>query len=543
MDLGNSDAPQSDSTGAPAAETRKGVSRRALMQGAAWTVPAVMLSTVAPAYAASTYCPGGALYNAQARGRFLSGALGTVNLDNLVAFRGAHAAAWDPNSAYPGYPGPATSPTYFDTQVTNVDLAALNLVTASVGLSLNTGAAVGVYKNYAYAERDGHEIGASGAVTDSGAINVTGGNANAPQLGTLSLRTILSNVLSPSSTVSNLVNNTAALDLTIGALAGRAEQTACTLAIARTYLISYLRLVANSAYINGLSTAITGLTTVDVNAAVTAALRTLLLPLLNVVPALLRVTTSLSIGVNTGALTGQIPADPSSSLSINLSAQTATLDIGSLVGGLNNRAPNTRLFIDAPLVNSQSAASLVTGWIDSLLSNVITVTGTVRIEVLGGLGIDTTLTVNGSLANLLNGTGVTGNVAGLQVSLGTLATSIGTTVLATLKSSAALATALANVQNLLGWIFSVLQSVILLVLNLQNAAPVPATPPPPYTLPADFANLPADTANGNVKGQYDVAALQVQVATGILLSASYPVVNLHVGRGSVGETFVRPTTS
>lgn len=518
---------------------KAGLSRRAMMTGVAWTVPAVMLSTAAPAHAVSVTCPGNALYNSQSRGRILSGALGPLDLDNVAAFLGVHAAAWDPTeppgTPYPGSPGPATSPTYFDTQLRNIDVSVLNgAITAGVGLALAAGTATGVYKEYAYAERDGHAIGASGLISDSGAISLSGGNAGEPQLATLSLRTILQNVTAPAgpagAAVTSLLANTADVDLVMGALAGRAEMTACTLNVNRTYLLSYLRMILRSNLISQLATQLlnNGVQN-QLNNAVNAALGALgaLTGVLGVVTA----NASLTLGI----ATGDTPPQPNA-LSINLSQGTATLDIGTLVGGLNGRPANTRLFVDAPILDSIGAATLVSQWATNSLGSAITIGGSIGLRVLGLDVATITITPGTTVTQLISGQGitVTGASAGLvQPIIGVVAATIGNTVINTLLSINSIATLLNSLQvNLIAPLFTVLQSVILIALNLQNASPSPG-----WTLPADFANLP--TGGGTVSGQYDVAALHVGVVNGIILSPAYPVVNLHVGRGSVGQTYLR----
>ena len=65
-----------------AAGQKSGLSRRTMMAGVAWTVPAVMLSTAAPAHAVSLSCHANT-HSAIGRGKLVSGKVFSINLDTL----------------------------------------------------------------------------------------------------------------------------------------------------------------------------------------------------------------------------------------------------------------------------------------------------------------------------------------------------------------------------------------------------------------------------------------------------------------------------
>lgn len=512
----------------------QGVSRRTIMKGAAWTVPALMVATSAPAFAASAEgCPDGSLWNAQARGRLLSGGLGALNLDVIAEAKGVHAAAWDPTknpfTPYPGEPGPATGGIGYDKQAGPLNVTALNFLSVALGLQVNVGAPTGVINQYAFAKRNGYAIGASGAVADGGAVALDAGGANAPQLATLDLKTVLSHLTAPVGPVGTaltaLVGNVSNLTLNVGALWGKAETTACTLAAVRAYAIAYLRLALKSNLVGALLAPIQNLGSISINTGIVNALG----PILN--NPLISITSNVTATVNVGGLTGPLPNDPTAALSMNLGTGDATLDVGTLIGGLSNKTPNTRLFVDANAVSSQGASVLLTSWIQSLLDNVITLGGTIQIKAAGLINI--TLTVSGTLSHptVVVSAGNLG-LGLITPLLSSIATAVAQSVMTTLTTTGPLKTALDNLQNLvLAPLFTVLQSVLLIALNLQNGQPST------WTLPGDFTSLPGPS--GTTTGQYDVAALHVGIVSGIVTDTAYPVVNLHVGRGSVGQIYKR----
>lgn len=176
----------------------RGVSRRTIMKGAAWTVPALMVATSAPAYAQSAFgChPVGTLFNAQSRARLLSGAIAGANLDTIASVDGSHAQAFSP--AVPGSSNGSISDTKSAAlQVTALDAIQLNFGTITGMLSSLltdlTAQNSGLLNQFAYANQSAGgvntaEIGGAGAVNQAtGALTLDTSSPAAPALATIDL--------------------------------------------------------------------------------------------------------------------------------------------------------------------------------------------------------------------------------------------------------------------------------------------------------------------------------------------------------------------
>lgn len=519
-------------------------SRRAIVKGAAWAAPVAAASVAAPAMAASpTQCaPVGTLFDAQARGRFLSGAIGGVNLDNVAAIEGAHAQA--------------VAGTPVDEQSAGLDVSVLNTLNLSLGgltgavsdiLTIVAAQDTGVLNQYAYANEaaegtDTGEIGASGAVNQaSGALTLDTGSSNPPELGSIDLRSLLQQVAGDNS-VTQLLSYISDLRLNIGALAGRAYMDSLCVEpdvdqVERDYLIAYLRLVVESDLVGQLLTTLNEvLPTLTIS---TSAVWDLLegVPLLGpLLSALGESALSVTATVDLSQLTGEpIPDEVNSALRIDFEDGTITLDVASLLGGaytgdisefLNELSPNTRLFVDAGLPGG-AVVALTDSWVDGLIERLKDlVFVSVRAGSLTGV-LPTGLLIEGTLREFLDGEAtaqlvLAGVPVNLGAALGPLLESIGELVQDTLDTllndSALLDTALGGVNDLLAALFDVLSGVLAITVNAQNDAS--------GTIPAYYqAITPA--------GRYDVAALHLEVL-GIA-----NLLNLSLARGSVGENTPR----
>lgn len=472
------------------------VSRRAVVRGAAWSAPIIITAVATPAWAASCL-PDSTLFNSSAQGRLLSGTLGGTNLDAVASLNGAVANA--------------TASSQPTVEVTNpLSVSALSAITVNLGgvatalssiLTIPTNVPVGIINQYARAVNDGTSTGASGAIANNGTIQLdTSGGV--PQLATLDLRTILQNATgSPELTA--LLSNVTQLNAQVGAVAGRSFIDAqCRLAgvptvATREYLLGSLRVAAVSPLVDALLSSL-GALTIDTTALLNS-LRAipLLGPILaNTVPSLV----SASVTVNTTPLTNaSIPATGNNPVTINFGGDSIVVDLAALLGGaytgaqspfLNNRAPNTRLFVDAGLPEDalgNAIGALADGLLAALLNTI-----SVNINVAGGL-----VTINGTLNNLSIG------VAGIPLLPAGTVTAIRQAVTTAVRN--AIVGALGSTNVLLQNLFSVLTNVLNLTINAQTS--------------------------GN--GVFDVAALRINV-----LSAA-SLLDVRLGRGITGPNSPR----
>ncbi|UVY84850.1 choice-of-anchor G family protein [Brachybacterium sp. NBEC-018] len=534
---------------------RPAPSRRALMRGAAWSVPVAAAAVSAPALAVSATClPEGTLFDAQSRGMLVSGGIAGIDLDTIAEVNGVHAQAFDP--AAPGADG-----TVSDTDANPLSVTALSALTIDLGgvagtlssiLDLVAGQDAGVVGQYAYANEavggtNTAEIGSSGAVGDDGAVTLDTSSANPPALGHINLYSLLQNATGLSG-VSALVASISDLTLDVGAAAGIAEMdslcVAPTLATAsadevqRDYLLAYLRLLVESDTVGGLLSGLTDALDGGLDVSTSAVWDILEgVPLLgSLLAALGESALEVTATVDLTQLTGSpLPDEENAALQLDLGEGTILIDLASLLGGaytgdistwLNELAPNTRLFVDAGLPND-AVTSLLDTWVDSLverLKDLITVT--VRAGSVTGLGA-TGLLIQGSLRQFLEG-GATATfvLLGIPVNLGALLNpllaSIGGVVQGTLDTllndNAVVNTALDAVGSVLTALFTVLEGVLRITVNAQNASS--------GVEPAAYSSISPD-------GRYDVAALHIE------LLGALNLLNLSLARGSVGENLPR----
>lgn len=550
---------------APATPTRThGPSRRALMRGAAWSVPVVAAATAAPAFALSSPdCVPGDQFDGIGRGRILTGNLLGLSLDEdrsgveLATLNGVTAQTPDGGS-----PGPSPDIPVQDTQNNNLSVSALGLLTVNLNgvtapladiLQLPVNNDAGVYKQYGHVHQDGIQQGAAGYVTDDGSIRTDGSGSSGgmPTFGTVDLRKIISSpLISSLPLVAPLVDATTgvdALSLEVGALAGTAEQlqncdASTDPTLERDYLVAGLRTVvepADSSLVDGLVTSIANATVgLTINTgALTSTIQSLLSTLglggaIRVDPAVVSLT------VDATQITGSaLPVAEDSPIRLvfsDSSADLVTLDLGSLVGGLNNRAPNSVLFRD---VGTQPTVSNLTSFLGDLVSELtdrllkaVKVTVTARVRVLL---IDAPITISGTLAQLRDGAG---SVSLVGVPLGPITGALMTAVYSTVKG--VLDTALQPggaihqllvdrlLTGLVEPVLALLYGLLHIRLNAQNRPEANEPSTGGYAQPTYFSSLEWN--------RFDVAALHLSVV-------DYPqVLNLFLARGSVGPTSIRP---
>lgn len=486
--------------------SRTAIRRRALVAGAAWSVPVVAFGSAAPALAASPgECdPAGTLYDATATGKFLGGSILGVDLDGVVALNGATASV-----------ASGTPPTE---EVTNpLSVTALNSInlgltgvadTLSDILDFKTG--TGVLNQYAFASEDGTVRGASGAVADNGSVRLEPAEGWS-ELATLDLRTVVSQL--GGTGAANFVGLVADANLSIGAVAGRTQfNSLCNppADLERDYLVSHLKANLTSPTIGGLVTTL--------NSSLSG-LTSGLVTTLNAIPLLGAVASVRSLGLSVDTAT--TPAGSGRPLQLTLSQPaTVTVDLGALLGGpysgttaspwLNSLAPNTRLFVEAPL--PADALALEVG---NLVEAVL---GAIRIDielrVLLGLG---TVQVTGSLADLVSGQAVVNPALGGLTPA--LLTTIGTTIESAIINAGVLTPLTEALTTLLGSLFTILEEVVVLTINAQNQ---------------ESGAVPDDLM-GLEEGRYDVAALHIGAAD----LGQLDLLDLLLGRGSGGANTVR----
>lgn len=540
-------------------EARTGLSRRSVMKGAAWTVPALMVATASPAYALS--CVEGQ-WNAVGRGKLLSGGLFNVNLDTLASVNGtiASAPAVVTETGFVHGPGAGGDP---DTYANPLSITALGAITVNatgltttvsqlLGLIASAPDGTGLLNQFAHAQGDGLSKGASGYVADNGTVRVAPAGGY-PQVASLDLKQLLTPLLGSATT--GFLANVANLNLDVGAIVGRSifEQmcnTAVTpdgYALTREYLVAYLRVALTSPLIGNVVTAVADLVpnlVVDTDA-VWDILRAV--PLLGeVLAALAGEVLTVQVTANAGDLVTALTAAPVSDgadqpISLALGDGTAIIDLYKLLGGAfpggwsamaNSLPANSILFVDYPLPTDALAtfiADLQQTIIDRIQDHV-----SIKISVGNTDGLLATgILIEGTLRQFLDGTATVmikllGIPLNLGAALGPLLASLGDLVRGTIfTAGGVVALALTAVNDLLAALFDALKNVLNLTLNVQNKpehnnAPAIANHRTPW--PSRWTTGPQALQ----AGRYDVAALGVS-AVGLL-----DVLDLYLARGSVG---------
>ena len=337
-------------------------------------------------------------YTSSASGRFLSGSLVGTNLDTLAGVAGVNATkSGDANATVT-----PTNALRLGTQTAGVEtfgnplpITALNGVVGLdlTGLSLNlpVGSA-GALNQYAQVTSTGKSAGASGLVSNSGAIDVTSGTpSNAlPEPATISLGNVLPTSVS-------------AVDLRVGAVAASSQLDWCaqlenqlwgdktmTEAV-RDYNIASLDLrvksplVSNlvgsvSSTVTGLENAIgrlqgTGVGSIANTIQGTVSSSSLLGAL---VPGAM--TSTVTVGPVDLAATKALLTTPltDGTVTIDLAAGTVSANLAALLGdsvqGINNLDPNTELVINARVVNELNArvGTLLNTWTTTVVTALAT---------------------------------------------------------------------------------------------------------------------------------------------------------------------------
>ncbi|MEA5153985.1 choice-of-anchor G family protein [Raineyella sp.] len=373
-------------------------SRRSIVVGAAWAVPAVVAVQGTPAWATSpTTCP--TLNYTQLRGasQFLSGVLLGFPLSSIFPDQGGPGtlvdlkgleATWTSASgttvANPATASPAGPPGAY---IMPVDLSLLHAIEVALSLPaqslITTGA--GAINEWAQAAAGGIANGSTGAIDNSsGAINFA--QASQPTTwASINLKNLLNNALNGglNGLGGAVAGNVTDLSLDLGAIAGRAWWSTtppdCN-CVKRDYLLAWAKLVLDSplltALYNLLVPIINGLQgTLNTAIGQSGIINGLLTQITNAINAIniaglvgLTSSANLSVTLNASTALSALGNDlfPSSDLiDVGLGAgKKITVDLGVLLGGayqpdgtnsaLNGLAPNTSL-----LVNGSAVTNLV----------------------------------------------------------------------------------------------------------------------------------------------------------------------------------------
>lgn len=552
-------------------------------------------------------CTADGLGSSTASGRLLGGDLLSIDLDSVAELSGVRVD----NDGTDATPDPLSADVVAgsdDEAYQNpLDVTALSAINLALGglLVLPLDTPVGVVGQYARADAALSSTGAAGAVTDEGAIDLETEDDpfvegdERPDLATLELGTLLESALGD--TLADAVTGLTDLRLEIGALASVATLDGCSLAwdgdiaaaVDREYAVAGLDLdvdsplvgdlvTAASGALDGVETAVNGLASDDglldsITTGVVGALAGVLGTIGVSSPTVdLAVTVDLSAAT---ALLDDTISDDDGVLAIDLAAGTVTVDIEALFGavygsdGLNGLAPNTELLIDDDVLAALEDAltDAIANWVSDLTAAVSAALSAVTVEAEVGLPLTAlglsiatlTLSVDASLASLLNGTAIVGVdlaeegicanpltaatcdvldgllAALTDVVLDAVALSIGTavqgaltTIGATFESTldtaldAPVAALLALLDGTLGFLFDEDTGVLSILVNAQNdPTDVGAGPEPTDWAGFPVADPPAST------GRYDVDALRITVL-GVLDPLE---VTLDLARSSVGS--------
>ncbi|MGI6877619.1 choice-of-anchor G family protein [Microbacterium sp. gxy059] len=505
-------------------------------------------------------------------GHALSGGLLGIDLDAVAEASGVEVTNDGSRSRVtPGTASPVGDHAYAN-PLDVTALSALNLPLTDL-LALPTDTETGVLAQYGRADDDGTAAGASGYVSDSGAIRLDPGNAY-PELGRLDLFTLLSSV---NADAAQLVDGITGLSLDIGAVAGRAELDGCRSAwtgdlaasLAREYLASDVALELSSPAVEtlsstligvagGLDTLVSGLAgdqgllnglTSGISGLLSGLLGTLRLGTISI--------DSLALSVPLGDVltlaTTEI-SDDGGVVSIDLEAGTIRVSTAALLGAayggsgetLNGLDPNTDLLGSEEVLRALTDAlgDALDAWLDDVVDALdealrtieVDLTATVAIRALGILPVaEIDIAIDGvGLDALAAGQGVTASarilgiidagilnrlVSALVSGLGPVVANLVTGLLPAVGDlvsglTTAVSALLGTVSGVYDRLF--LSGVVALTVNAQSD-PLTGSPEP-----ADWAGLDP--------GRYDVAGLRV----GVLDAAGAANVRLYLGRGSVG---------
>lgn len=531
----------------------------------------------------------GNTFTSRGVGRALSGTLLGINLDavaqasGVTATHNAGVAAHTPEGANEVM-GPVNA--WANPLKVEVLGNAIGIDLGSGMLQLPLDNSTGVLGQYGQASAGGQAAGAAGLLSDTGGIGLEH-NDGYPELAKLKLTDLLGAVNQP---VAGLVGNAADIDLTVGAVTGRATLDGCAAlwandisdALTREYLATSLDLGFTSPAVGALVTGIDGVlntaqTSVTNLAGEASLLNSLQSGILGLVSGLLsgrglaEVNVSgITLGLNLApvrSLLTQTISDSHNLVAINLSTGRVDVDLAALLAHaystesstwlLNDLPPNSNILAqdnEGKVVNALKAAvgEAVATLIADVQTKLIQQLDQITVQFSAALTLTPILTkipvanitVNGTLATLTSGGGVSidlgGGILGLlgEALLGNvlnaLQNGVGPKVASTVKSAVnalnlpALLTSSAFSAPTTALVNAVAQVYTGLFLSGVVAVTINAQNRPlsGFPEPGDWAGLEP--------GRFDVAAIRVGVLD---LTRTKPVA-IYLGRGSVGPACV-----
>lgn len=343
-----------------------------------------------------------------AEGRFLSGSLlELMNLDAVVGIDGETASS-DGITA--------------ETNSQNLGLGILGLVSVDIGGGVQLPvdfANAGVVGQYASAATDASSIGASGLISDAGAIGT--GATPAPGIAPGPLSFDLENLLG-----AEFAGAIADLDLTLGAISAQASVANAGVPVG-DYEIASATLAFESPIVSGITGTVNGAvaeldTAVDALAGPTGSLANGVLAAVGSVLAVGGLGDAIvTVDVDLPAAVAPIlttPLDAGGGVIIDLVAGTVTVDLEHLVvGGLNGLPPSTELLSATVLTAIMTeVADLVDQLVVDLESAIATALDNAAVSVdvdVNALGLVplVNVTVDGTLAQIADGTATVGITA------------------------------------------------------------------------------------------------------------------------------------
>jgi len=315
-------------------------------------------------------------------------------------------------------------------------------------LAVDADSSVGALNQYARARSNGHSLGASGMVNDSGAVDPgPGASGETPTLGTVKLSALVQ-ALTDDATA-DLAAGVSDLSLRIGAVAGRAALDACDYEwtgdlaanLERTYVITALDALLETSVGDQLRAPLTESISdfedlaadIGENGAVTAEIVTGVGDLLDPVLGTLEVgevsvddlTVALDLAPVTALGTATI-SDDAGTVELDLGTGAVSVDLAALMGeaydgdeyggpgrGLNQLPPNTELLVNEAVTTALASAlaEALGDWVTDVVATLerqldaayvsTTITATVT-DVLGA-SEEIVIQVDGTLADLRDG--------------------------------------------------------------------------------------------------------------------------------------------
>jgi hypothetical protein len=390
--------------------------------------------------------PGQGQFTSRASGTLISGNVLTLDLDDIAEVNGVDVTHTGTDAIVD--PGTADSQGD-DAYVNPLDVSLVNAVNLSLGnfltFPLDTGA--GVVNAYAQARDTGRSVGASGAVNDTGGVQLTPvvPGSQPPTLATIELGTILS-AITGNGSGGGIAGLTDA-SLEVGAVASTAYLDACAVEwtgsiydnLAREYLVAALDLNVDSPLVGalvsdaqntlgGVETRVEALaSTTGLVASVTAGVTRLVSGLLGTLRLGTVSVNNLDVTLNLAAVNALLDdtiSDDAGIVAIDLATGRVGVDLAGLLGrvngtsGVNGLAPNTQLLVNAAVVTALTDAvtQALNTWVGDLTAalstalQVMTVSASVRVSLLGVVGTNPIAVITLAIPPTSLATLLTGNV-------------------------------------------------------------------------------------------------------------------------------------